>query len=110
RGAPAFAFDDGFRVTAPVATFEPNPWGLYDMLGNVGEVCGDWYDIDYYRQGSEQDPKGPTSDSGNNMRVVRGGDWKEEAPRVGSAYRTGVGPDNREGRCGFRLAATTPAR
>jgi formylglycine-generating enzyme required for sulfatase activity len=49
-----------------------NGFGLYDMLGNVGEWVNDWYDQSYYQNSPSQDPTGPTS---GTERVMRGGSW-----------------------------------
>lgn len=52
-----------------VATKKPNELGIYDMTGNVGELCSDWYDENYYRQSPQIDPTGP---SNGEYHVVRG--------------------------------------
>ena len=50
---------DGFSLTAPVGSFPHNPFGLYDMAGNVAEWVEDWFDAGYYRQSPKKDPRGP---------------------------------------------------
>jgi sulfatase modifying factor 1 len=72
--------EDGYLTTAPVASFEPNGYGLYDMAGNVWEWCADWYRADYYRYGSGENPRGPESsydpqEPGVEKRVQRGGSF-----------------------------------
>ena len=75
---------DHFYRTAPVMTFPPNGYGLYDMAGNVWEWCSDWYRPDYYatcaKQGTVQDPPGPAQSFDPDepytpKRVVRGGSF-----------------------------------
>ena len=61
--------------THPVATKAPNELGLYDMSGNVYEICNDWYD-NYYDAGGEIDPTGPSDGA---VRVCRGGAWNYSA-------------------------------
>jgi sulfatase modifying factor 1 len=76
--------EDGFRSTAPVASFPANGYGLYDMTGNVWEWCSDWYRADYYQilpTGKVMnDPHGPDesldpSEPGVKKRVLRGGSF-----------------------------------
>jgi formylglycine-generating enzyme required for sulfatase activity len=52
---------DGYTGTAPVGSYPPNGYGLYDMAGNVWEWCADWYRPDYYRHSPAKNPTGPTS-------------------------------------------------
>ena len=78
---------------------KPNPWGLYDMHGNVWEWCLDWC-ANSYPGGSVTDPVGPDSGRG---RVVRGGYWECHAKRCRSAHRGHCFPDNRHDSTGFRL-------
>jgi formylglycine-generating enzyme required for sulfatase activity len=71
-----YAWDDdnSGRMTHPVGQKLPNPWGLYDMHGNVWEWCQDWFGL--YPGGIAVDPQGPaTSEDDGASRVIRGGIW-----------------------------------
>lgn len=83
----------------PVGQKIPNPWGLYDMHGNVWEWCQDWYTADY-PAGTMTDPDGPPSSSD---RVLRGGGWYDGARRCQSGFRSFFSPDFRNSFFGFRL-------
>ncbi|MDR2078809.1 MAG: SUMF1/EgtB/PvdO family nonheme iron enzyme [Treponema sp.] len=89
-----------FRETTTAAgTFEPNPWGLYDMHGNVYEWCWDGYAD--YASAAETDPHGPASGS---ARIYRGGSWYNSGRYIRSARRISDVPATRKNDLGFRLA------
>jgi len=68
----------------PVGQLKANPWGLYDMYGNVSNWCADRYDKNYYRNSPTDDPAG-RAEGGD--RVIRGGGWRDWAGFSRSAYR-----------------------
>jgi formylglycine-generating enzyme required for sulfatase activity len=92
---------DGHAGIAPVGSFPPNGYGLYDMSGNAWEWCQDRYQPQ--PPDDAVDPAGPAQ--GRN-RVLRGGGWDRSAWHCRSAYRHAPTPDYRAGYIGFRLART----
>jgi formylglycine-generating enzyme required for sulfatase activity len=89
--------------TSPVGSFEPNAFGLYDMVGNVWQWVQDCYQSGY--KGAPDD--GSARIDGNcNLRAVRGGSWISDARVLRSANRFWYSLDNRNNILGFRVART----
>ena len=95
----AWYWDNTGQKTHPVGTKAPNELGIYDMSGNVCELCSDWYaDYTSYPQ---TNPKGPQSGS---YRVYRGGGWAYSARNCRSSFRYFCSPTDRHNFLGLRLA------
>ncbi len=88
-GDYAWFVDNAAKKTHPVGQKKPNPWGLFDMHGNVAEWCNDVYDKGYYQSSAEKNPRGPAD---GKEYVLRGGSWKSAAEALRSCYRLGESP------------------
>lgn len=97
---------DGYEASAPVKSYKPNGYGLYDMSGNVWEWCADWFDTEYYKNKASRISTASGPDESNNPsqpyqkeRVIRGGSFLcndsycsgyRNARRMGSTADTGL--------------------
>lgn len=93
-------YDDKFWGVAPVRTFEPNAFRLYDLAGNVSEWVEDCWHDDYLRA-----PDKPVAwvNRGCELRVIRGGSWGSSRDQVRSAWRGSALADSSGARVGFRV-------
>lgn len=79
--------DDGYEYTAPVGTYPPNPWGLFDMIGNSWEWVADWYEGDAF----------------GHCRIYKGGNWKLRLRQANCGSRDGDDPADLPDIRGFRV-------
>ncbi|MDT8389261.1 MAG: SUMF1/EgtB/PvdO family nonheme iron enzyme [Lentisphaeria bacterium] len=84
--------------TAGTGLLEPNPWGLYDMHGNVWEFCHDWHDA--YSAGDQTDPVGPPK---GIYKVIRGGSWRDSLEQCRSSWRRQITVAEPLNNVGFRV-------
>jgi sulfatase modifying factor 1 len=85
----AWSRENSDKTTHPVKQKDPNPWGLYDMHGNVYEWCNDFYREGYGPDSEGNDPHGPAS---GDKRVVRGGCWDTREESCRSSARGSESP------------------
>jgi len=101
---------DGWLTTAPVRSYEPNGYGLWQTVGNVWEWCADWWDAEYYARSPERDPLGPEH---GRVKVLRGGSYlchDSYCNRYRTSARSSNTPDSSMGNAGFRTVSMPAQR
>ena len=96
---------DGWLTTAPVRSYSPNGYGLWQMIGNVWEWCADWFDPSYYARAPVENPRGPDTGS---RRSMRGGSYlchPSYCNRYRNSARSSNTPDSSAGNIGFRTVS-----
>lgn len=104
----ANTIEDGWLTTAPVRSFEPNDYGLWQTVGNVWEWCADWWDPAFYTAAECANPTGSLS---GGLRALRGGSYlchDSYCNRYRNAARSSNTPESAMGNAGFRTVSITP--
>ncbi|MGD0093197.1 MAG: SUMF1/EgtB/PvdO family nonheme iron enzyme, partial [Planctomycetota bacterium] len=99
-----FEKNSGMHTNA-VGQKKPNAWGLYDMHGNVWQMCADWFNDKYYADSPPVDPKGPAN---GGHRVLRGGTWNSYPRQCRAEFRSRTTPEAPYADIGFRCALDLP--
>ncbi|MEP3225642.1 MAG: SUMF1/EgtB/PvdO family nonheme iron enzyme [Parasphingorhabdus sp.] len=94
--------NDGYVFTAPVGSFRPNQFGLYDVSGNAMEWVDDWWNLPSVQP--QRDPSGPKN---GTLKVAKGGGWANKPGEARSAFRFRENPELRFGGTGFRILLET---
>ena len=85
----------------PVAGYDSNGFGLYDICENVHEWCNDWYDANYYAHSQERNPRGPEY---GQRKASRGGSWRHHVKVSRCSARSSIPPEFQYADYGFRVA------
>lgn len=93
--------------THPVGQKKPNELGLFDMAGNVWELCQDYWDPGYYRKSPEHNP---INTRPSVLRVARGGSWRSGEERCYNKARNRNVPDHHKQNGGFRLVLSVAGK
>ncbi len=93
--------DNADNKTHPVGQKKPNELGIYDMSGNVWELCADWFDKSFYKSSLTDNP---VNNKTEKYRVVRGGSWRSPVERCFNTARNRNIADHHRQNGGFRLA------
>jgi formylglycine-generating enzyme required for sulfatase activity len=100
-------FNRHIDKTTPVGTYPTgkSDFGVFDLSGNVAEWVGDWHFPEYYLFSPKENPPGPEK---GHYKIIRGGNWKNNAEDVRLTYRNATVPNARSKTVGFRCAANIP--
>ena len=100
-------FNNQIGKTSPVGSFPEgkSDYGVFDLSGNVAEWVQDWHFPEYYLFSPKENPPGP--DKGH-YKIIRGGNWKNNAEDVRLTYRNATVPKARSKTVGFRCVADAP--
>jgi formylglycine-generating enzyme required for sulfatase activity len=97
-----WSYENSGGKSHPVGRLGGNELGIFDMSGNVGEWCSDWYDNNYYKNSVSFNPIGPAN---ARSKVVRGGSWDDYDKTARVFARSKFEPATKNKSIGFRLAA-----
>jgi formylglycine-generating enzyme len=89
---------DSQHRTFPVGELKPNPYGLYDIVGNLWEWVSDWYSEDYYSESPERNPGGPEI---GKLKVLRGGSFANGTDCLQVTHRAEWDPEKEDGKVDF---------